>query len=82
MKQALPSVLVRAFATDTLNACVLDQGRQVEYVQRDMLAPWGVDSQGVHDAAVANLEALSEDVEIELREARGGGRFRRTDHGP
>jgi len=79
MGQTLPSMLLRAFATDAVNAYVLDHGRQVEYVQRDMLAPWGVDSQRVHDTAVANLEALSEDVEIELSKARGGGRFATID---
>jgi uncharacterized protein YtpQ (UPF0354 family) len=68
-------MLLRAFATGALNAYVLDHGRQVQYVTRDMLEAWGVDSRKVHDTAVANLEALSEDVEIELREARAGGRF-------
>jgi uncharacterized protein YtpQ (UPF0354 family) len=77
--QAAPTMLVRTFATGALNAYVLDHGRQVEYVQRDMLGPWSVDSQRVHDTAVANLEALSEDVEIELREARGGGHFTAID---
>jgi uncharacterized protein YtpQ (UPF0354 family) len=72
-------MLLRAFATGALSAYVLDHGRQVEYVQPEMLAPWGVDSQRVHDTAVANLEALSEDVEIELRKARGGGRFTAID---
>jgi uncharacterized protein YtpQ (UPF0354 family) len=75
IRQAAPTVLLRAFATGALNAYVLDHGRQVEYVQRDMLKPWNVDSLQVHDAAVANLEALSEGVEIELSQARGGGRF-------
>jgi len=75
MRRAMPTMLLRDFATGVLNACVLDHGRQVEYVQRDMLAPWGVDSRRVHDTAVANLETLSKDVEIKLREARGGGRF-------
>lgn len=75
MRRAAPTMLLRAFATGTLNAYVLDHGRQVEYVQRDMLEPWRVDSQRVHDTAVANLEALSEDVQIELRKARGGGLF-------
>jgi uncharacterized protein YtpQ (UPF0354 family) len=79
MRRVMPTMLLRAFATDALSAYVLDHGRQVEYVQRDMLEPWSVDSQRVHDAAVANLEALSEDVEIELREARGGGRFTAID---
>lgn len=79
MRQAAPTVLLRAFATGALSAYVLDHGRQVEYVQRDMLEPWSVDSQRVHDAAVANLEALSEDVEIEVSEARGGGRFTAID---
>jgi uncharacterized protein YtpQ (UPF0354 family) len=79
MRQAMPTMLLRAFATGVLNAYVLDHGRQVEYVQRDMLVPWGVDSQRVHDTAVANLEALSKGVEIELREARGGGRFTAID---
>jgi uncharacterized protein YtpQ (UPF0354 family) len=68
-------MLLRAFATGALNAYVLDHGRQVEYVQRDMLQPWSVDSQRVHDTAIANLEALSEDVQIELRKVRGGGLF-------
>ena len=76
IRRTVPSeLLLRAFATGGLTAYVLDHGRRVEYVQRNMLAPWGVDSQRVHDVAVANLEALSEDVEIELREAKGGGRF-------
>jgi uncharacterized protein YtpQ (UPF0354 family) len=79
MRQAAPMVLLREFATGALNAYVLDHGRQVEYVQRDMLEPWGVDSQRVHDSAVANLEGLSEDVEIELSKARGGGRFTAID---
>ena len=79
MGKAAPTMLVRAFATGALNAYVLDHGRQVEYVQRDMLAPWSVDNQRVHDAAVANLEALSEGVAIELRQARGGGRFAAID---
>jgi hypothetical protein len=75
LQPPLPGMLLRPFATGAVTAYVLDHGRQVEYVQHDMLTPWGVDSQKVHDTAVANLEALSEDVEIELREARGGGRF-------
>lgn len=79
MRRAAPMVLLRAFATGALNAYVLDHGRQVEYVQRDMLGPWSVDSQRVHDTAVANLEALSEDVEIEVSKARGGGRFTAID---
>jgi len=79
MRSTAPSVLLRPFATGALNAYLLDYGRQVEYVQRDMLAPWNADGQRVHDTAVANLDALSEDVEIELREARGGGRFTAID---
>jgi uncharacterized protein YtpQ (UPF0354 family) len=79
MRQSAPTALLRAFATGALNAYVLDHGRQVEYVQRDMLETWSVDSQRVHAAAVANLEALSEDIEIELREARDGGRFTAVD---
>lgn len=68
-------LLLRAFATGALTAYVLDHGRQVDYVQRNMLAPWGVDSQRVHDVAVANLETLSEDVDIEVRQVRDGGRY-------
>jgi uncharacterized protein YtpQ (UPF0354 family) len=79
MRQAAPIVLVRTFAAGALNAYVLDHGRQVDYVQHDMLEPWGVDSQRVHDTAVANVEALSEDVEIEISKARGGGRFTAVD---
>jgi uncharacterized protein YtpQ (UPF0354 family) len=75
MRQAAPTMVLRDFAGGVLNAYVLDHGRQVEYVQRDMLDRWGVGSQRVHDTAVANLEALSEDVEIEVRAARAGGRF-------
>jgi uncharacterized protein YtpQ (UPF0354 family) len=77
--KAAPTALLRAFAGGVLNAYVLDHGRQVEYVQRDMLRPWNVDGQRVHDTAVANLEALSEDVEIEVSKARGGGRFTAVD---
>ena len=79
MRRASPMVLLRAFATGALNAYVLDHGRQVDYVQRDMLERWSVDSQRVHDTAVANLEALSENVEIEVSKARGGGRFTAID---
>ncbi len=79
MRQTLPTMLLRAFATGALNAYVLDHGRQVDYVQRDMLEPWSVDSRRVHDAAVANLDALSEGVEIELSKVRGGGRFTAID---
>jgi uncharacterized protein YtpQ (UPF0354 family) len=75
IRRIAPTMLLQAFATGALTAYVLDHGRQVEYLQRDMLNPWGVDSQRVHEAAVANLEALSQDVEIELHEARDGGRF-------
>lgn len=79
MRQTMPTMLLRAFATGTLNAYVLDHGRQVEYVQRDILEPWRVDSQRVHDTAIANLEALSADVQIEVRKARGGGLFTMID---
>jgi uncharacterized protein YtpQ (UPF0354 family) len=75
MRQLAPTMLLRDFATGALNAYVLDHGRQVDYVQRDMLERWSVDSQRVHDTAVSNLEALSVDVQIEVRKVRAGGLF-------
>lgn len=69
------NLMLREFAPGCAIAYVLDHGQQVEYVLNDMLTSWGVDSQRVHDTAIANLEGLSESVEIELRQVRGGGRF-------
>jgi uncharacterized protein YtpQ (UPF0354 family) len=81
MRQTAPDVLLRAFATGVLTAYVLDHGRQLQYVRRDLLEPWGVDSQRVRDTAIANLEALSKDVDIEVQGVRGGGRFTVIDTG-
>jgi len=73
MRVTVPDVLVRRFAPGAVVAYVLDQGRRVQYVIRDHLVSWGVDTRRIHEVAVANLEALSEALPLELREGKGGG---------
>jgi hypothetical protein len=75
IRLTVPELVLRGFATGALMAYVLDHARHLEYVARHMLESWEVDSQRVHDTAIANLETLSETVPIGVREARGGGLF-------
>lgn len=75
LRLPLPTMLQRPFATGARHAYVLDHDDHVEYVQRDMLQPWGVDLEQVHKTAVANLEELTEVLDIEMRQAKGNGRF-------
>jgi hypothetical protein len=67
--------LSRPFAPGVIVAYAIDEGRVVRFASRSDRERWKVDLDTIHETAVANLDALSATVELELAEARGGGRF-------
>jgi Protein of unknown function (DUF1444) len=70
-----PDVLRRPFAPGVVVAYAIDHEREVSFSQGSDLERWKVELQRVHDTAVGNLETLSEELELEVIQARGGGAF-------
>ena len=68
-------ILRRPFSPGVVVGYAIDHGRQVRFASRSDRAQWKVKLDQIHEAAVANLESLSEAVPLEISEARGGGRF-------
>jgi len=67
-----PDALRRDFAPDVFLGYAIDYGRQVRFVDHKDLERWQVEFDQVHDAAIANLEALSASVPVDVRKVRGG----------
>ncbi|MBV8394216.1 MAG: hypothetical protein JOY81_13630, partial [Alphaproteobacteria bacterium] len=62
----------RPFSPGIFVVYVIDYGRQVSFANRADLDRWQVDLDWLHGVAVANLEALSAGVSIDVRNGRGG----------
>jgi uncharacterized protein YtpQ (UPF0354 family) len=67
--------LSRPFASGVIVAYAIDEGRVVRFASESDRERWKVDLGVIHETAIANLDALSAAVELEIAEARGGGRF-------
>jgi hypothetical protein len=69
------TIVHRDFAPGVIISYVIDRGQQVAFVLQDMVDTWGITVDTMHDAALANLEALSKDVAIGPQSpAKGTGR--------
>ena len=53
-------VVVRSIVQDLGAALILDSGAEFEYVQIDAIPAWGIDSQTAYDAAIENLERVTQ----------------------
>lgn len=74
----LPSeaeALSRPFASRVVVAYAIDEGQTVRFASASDRERWKIDLDGIHETAIANLDALSAAVELEIAEARGSGRF-------
>lgn len=65
----------RPFAPGVVIAYAIDHGRIVSFVRQSDLKRWRVELSRAHETAIANLEDLSEGVEIEVLPGLGGGAF-------
>jgi hypothetical protein len=74
--QLTPSLLHRPFSPGVAVGYVVDHGSSVSFIDGEEAEAWGVAEQSVDETAIANLEALSAPVPIEVRRPkRGAGLF-------
>jgi uncharacterized protein YtpQ (UPF0354 family) len=76
-----PDLLHLEFSPRVIVCYVIDGERHVRFVNRAEVERWDLPPPMVHDEAIANLEKLSQDVPIEVKQAKGGGRFAFVDTG-
>ncbi|CAN5459423.1 hypothetical protein BH10PSE6_BH10PSE6_10060 [soil metagenome] len=74
--QVTPDLLHRPFSPGVIVGYVVDHGPGVRFINRQQAEGWGVAVQSVDETAIANLDALSAPVPIEVHEPkRGAGLF-------
>lgn len=68
----LPSLVHRPFSDDLRLAYAVDEGNRDRYVDASHLDGWGATPEALHERAIANLEAMSEEVELRRKVPRSG----------
>ena len=69
-------IVVRPLSKLTRIAYVIDSEKTVEFVTTQHLSKWTVTADSVHDLAIANLDGMAHDTEIEVRTTdAGSGRY-------
>ena len=78
----MPDLVHRPFSDDVRLAYGVDEGNRDRYVVAPHLAGWGATSEALHERAIANLEAMSEDIELRRKAPKSGqGAYVTVNHG-
>lgn len=67
-----PDLLYRPFSPGVVVGYVIDHGPSVSFINRKEAEEWGVVERSVDETAIANLEALSASLPIEVHEPKHG----------
>ncbi|WP_428674796.1 DUF1444 family protein [Reyranella sp.] len=67
-----PDLLHRPFSPGVVVGYVVDNGPSVSFINREEAKGWGMAEQSVDETAIANLEALSAPLPIEVHEPKHG----------
>lgn len=68
----LPSLVHRPFSEELRLAYGVDEGNRDRYVAASHLEGWGATSDTLHERAISNLEAMSQDVVLQKKTPRSG----------
>jgi uncharacterized protein YtpQ (UPF0354 family) len=75
------TMLTRPLSEQARIAYVIDSPRSMQFVSEQTLAKWGVTTDAVHAAGVANLDDISRDLPIETRAPNSGTGLYTAIHG-